>query len=741
MKTSAQKISRYLSRMLEIRGLATPETSYYAPLGELLNAIGDTLNPKVKTVEQLRNIGSGIPDFGLCTAEQLKRVKGDTARVEKPERGVVEAKKTADEIDKLLHSEQTAKYAKGYGLVLTTNYREFALVEQGEKGAIEMARYSLAVGEEEFWEMAKHPQKTAAVHADSLCEFLRRALIHKAPITSAEDVAVILASYAREALNLLEQGNESALNPLRTALEKALSMKFKENDGTHFFCSTLAQTIFYGLFSAWMETPARFDWRSAAFSVKTPVMSALFGEIVNPDRLGRLGLEKLLDGATAALNRVEDKESLFGGMGAGKAIQHFYEPFLADFDPDLRKKLGVWYTPPEIVRYMVERTDRVLREELNITDGLANDRVHVLDPCGGTGAYVAETLRRIYRTCQERGDGELAAQTVKDAASKRIFGFEILSASYVVAHWQIGALLAEIGAPLKKNERAAVYLTNSLTDWNEDKQIKLSIKGLEEEYQAANEIKREKPILVILGNPPYNAFAGLSPEEEEGLVAPYKEGLIKKWNIKKFNLDDLYVRFFRMAENRITKTGKGIVSFISNYSYTSEPSFVVMRQSLLKNFDKLWIENMHGDRNKTEYAPDGRSSDTIFAMRGVSPGIRQGIVIALAVKTGDSEKPATVHYRDDLHEAKADERRAQLLASLDDKNFEQQYQKAVPQEWNKFSFRPMSVSADFLRWPSLVSIAVNVYNGPIERRSMSLIRFPNESQDIINAIQSYLRKV
>ena len=115
---------------------------------------------------------------------------------------------------------------------------------------------------------------------------------------------------------------------------------------------------------------------------------------------------------------------------------------------------------------------------------------------------------------------------------------------YVVAHWQIGALLAEIGAPLKKNERAAVYLTNSLTDWNEDKQIKLSIKGLEEEYQAANEIKREKPILVILGNPPYNAFAGLSPEEEEGLVAPYKEGLIKKWNIKKFNLDDLYVRFF-----------------------------------------------------------------------------------------------------------------------------------------------------------------------------------------------------
>ena len=170
---------------------------------------------------------------------------------------------------------------------------------------------------------------------------------------------------------------------------------------------------------------------------------------------------------------------------------------------------------------------------------------------------MAETLRRIYRTCQERGDGELAAQTVKDAASKRIFGFEILSASYVVAHWQIGALLAEIGAPLKKNERAAVYLTNSLTDWNEDKQIKLSIKGLEEEYQAANEIKREKPILVILGNPPYNAFAGLSPEEEEGLVAPYKEGLIKKWNIKNSIWTIYMCVFFVWLKTVLPKRAKG----------------------------------------------------------------------------------------------------------------------------------------------------------------------------------------
>ena len=149
-------------------------------------------------------------------------------------------------------------------------------------------------------------------------------------------------------------------------------------------------------------------------------------------------------------------------------------------------------------------------------------------------------------------------------------------------------------------------------------------------------LNAKKPILVILGNPPYNAFAGLSPEEEEGLVAPYKEGLIKKWNIKKFNLDDLYVRFFRMAENRITKTGKGIVSFISNYSYTSEPSFVVMRQSLLKILTSSGLRICTATATNRIRAGRTLKRHDICHAR-VSPGIRQGIVIALAVKTGDSE--------------------------------------------------------------------------------------------------------
>ena len=704
-----------------MRAVATPETGCYSALEELINALGDELRPKVKVVSQPRNTGAGIPDFGLYTAQQLRRMKGG-GTPEKPERGAVEIKGPADDIDALLKTEQVERYACAYGLVLVTNYRAFVLADVRDGKVTEIRRFVIAESEAEFWEKTEHPKKTADDYGDNVCEFLRRVLIYCAPLVSPQDIAVMLASYAREALGIIDGADEnSSVVRLRTAMESALDMTFSGEKGTHFFNSTLVQTIFYGLFAAWMEETGVFDWRLAAHKMKVPVMRDLFYEIASPGRLDSLGLMSLLDGATADLNRVQDKESLFVSMNAGVAVRHFYEPFLTEFDPELRKNLGVWYTPPEIVRYMVERVDRVLKTELGKADGLADEDVFVLDPCGGTGAYVAEVLRHIHETCKNRGDGDGAAATVKQAAKERIFGFEIIPASYVISHWQIGALLSEMGEPFGENERAAIYLTNSLTNWNVDKKISLGLPGLEEDRDAANNIKREKPVLVVLGNPPYNAFSGTSPQEEAGLVEPYKKDLIKKWGIKKFNLDDLYVRFFRMAQNRITKTGRGIVSFISNYSYAEEPSFVVMREKLLKSFDKIWIENMHGDRNKSERAPDGNSSDTVFAMRGFSPGIRQGVVIGLMLKTSDSEKPALVRYRDDIDAAAADERRVQLLASLDAKDFDSHYEIADPQEWNKLSFRPLGVGENFLQWMSLDALYQEMENGMVEARRGGLI--------------------
>ncbi len=228
---------------------------------------------------------------------------------------------------------------------------------------------------------------------------------------------------------------------------------------------------------------------------------------------------------------------------------------------------------------MVERVDSVLRSELDIADGLADQSVIVLDPCCGTGSYVVEVLRRIEKTLIEKGKTALTANAVKKAAMERVFGFEIMPAPYVISHLQVGIALQQIGAPLAEgaNERAAVYLTNSLTGWEPPtgpKQHIIAYPQLEDERDAAEEVKRKKPIIVVLGNPPYNAFAGVSPAEEMGLVEPYKEGLVAEWKIKKFNLDDLYVRFFRIAERRITEGKPGLVS---SRSFLTFPTLRTLR--------------------------------------------------------------------------------------------------------------------------------------------------------------------
>ena len=210
-------------------------------------------------------------------------------------------------------------------------------------------------------------------------------------------------------------------------------------------------------------------------------------------------------------------------------MQYFYEPFLAAYDPVLRKRLGVWFTPPDVVRYMVARIDKVLREQLHVANGFADPNVFVLDPCCGTGAFLVEVLRQIETTLKANGGDALTAEDIKTAAMERVFGFELLPAPFVVSHLQLGLLLQNLGAPLseKLHERVGVYLTNALTGWNPPKgpKQKLMFPEMEEERDAAELVKRDKTILVVLGNPPYYAFAGVSPEEEQGLVEPYKEGL------------------------------------------------------------------------------------------------------------------------------------------------------------------------------------------------------------------------
>ena len=747
---SVHPIESYLAKLAEIRasGHATDETSFYPAIEGLLSEIGNRLKPRVRPILQLKNRGAGLPDGGLFTQDQLKKnAVPDDFTVQPPNRGVVEVKGLSEDTSKTIQSDQVKKYLRAYGQVLLTNYREFRVVVLGKDDKPRTLEvFTLAKNEAAFWALAAHPRKAEGEVGKTLEEFLTRALLSAVPITSPDVLASFLASYAREALAKIEpRSSLKELEDVRKALEEALGLKFeselsteKENNrGKHFFRSTLVQTLFYGLFSAWVlwsREPGRrkgdqFEWKSAVWSLQVPMIRALFERLVTPSHVRSLGLEELLSLTGEVLNRV-DTSAFFQRFEEDTAVQYFYEPFLEAFDPELRKQLGVWYTPREIVRYMVERVDTVLRTELGLPSGLADPNVYVLDPACGTGAYLVEVLDRIHRTLkEERGEDALTPQQLKQAAKERVFGFEILPAPYVIAHLQLGMYLQRAHAPLTeehegKRERAGVYLTNALTGWEPpDKQkARLPFQEFEEEREEADTVKRDKPILVVLGNPPYNAFAGVSPTEEDGLVEPYKEGLIKDWGIKKFNLDDLYIRFFRLAERRIAeKSHRGVVCFISNMSWVREPSFVVLRKHLFNAFNKVWIENLHGNRKISEYAPDGRTSETVFAVAGFSPGIQQGVATTLWVKSGDCSG-AEVLFRDDHNAAKAEDRRKGLLESLNAERFNSKYTNAFPTAENRYSFWPEDVSDAYSEWPKITDLcAESPSNGLMEKRGGALI--------------------
>jgi SAM-dependent methyltransferase len=529
-------VETYLSEMRELRSAraGVKEITYYTALANLLDEVGKTLKPRVRCVLQLQNRGGGNPDGGLFTADQFPKGSDEPAGAGIPSRGVIEIKSTSEDAWITADGEQVSKYWGRYNQVLVTNYRDFVLVGRDSEGRqIKLETYRLARDEAQFWSDARHPGKKAALIGQSFIEFLKRALLLAAPLDSAPDLAWFLASYAHEAKFRIEHGEYPGLATVRTAVEEALGMTFEGTKGDHFFRSTLVQTLFYGMFSAWVlwskshpSRTARFDWRLSDQHLRVPILRKLFREVADPGSMESMDLNEVLDWAAATLNRVE-RGKFFETFEERHAVQYFYEPFLEAFDPELRKDLGVWYTPTEIVDYMVERVDRVLREELGLPDGLADKNVYVLDPCCGTGAYLVSVLNRIAETLREKGGDALLAQDLKEAAIQRVFGFEILPAPFVVAHLQLGLLMQHLGAPFAdrgKKERASVFLTNSLTGWEPlVKPKKLPFVELEEERDRADEVKREKPILVILGNPPYNSFAGIAKvTEERGLSEAYR---------------------------------------------------------------------------------------------------------------------------------------------------------------------------------------------------------------------------
>jgi hypothetical protein len=726
-------LARYLSEMGRIResGEASSETSFYPALSQLLNQIGARLDPSVHCVITPKNRGGGIPDGGLFLKRSLHPDESeDPLAIRVPERGVIEVKALSASLDRLAQSAQVIRYLQRYGQVLLTNYREFLLVRLGPTGEVVKAEaLSIAASESAFWDLT---ESAIADLEEEVSEFLGRALLADAPLSSPQDLAGFLAAYARIARTRIEKvGMTRELETLKTALEDALGLRFEGQSGDEFFRSALVQTLFYGVFASWVnwsnanptDRVSRFSWRTAGWTFKVPMVRVLFDQLATPSNLPA-GLDEILNWTEDVFSRI-DRDQFFERFERREAIQYFYEPFLEAYDPKLRRELGVWYTPPEVVRYMVARVHEALQRDLGIELGLADDRVHVLDPCTGTGSFLIEALRTATEVLEEVHGDDLVAQQVKEAALQRFHGFEILPAPFIITHLQLGLFLAELGAPLEgeAGERPSVYLTNALTGWVDDPEQLLPFEEFRTERQAAGDVKRAKPILVVIGNPPYNGFTGVGEELEGDLVAPYKEGLSESpWEITKNKLDDYYVRFFRVAERRIAElTGRGIISFISNFGWLGDPSAVLMRRHLLNAFDRIYVDNLNGDSRETgKKTPDGDPDPSIFSSKLSRSGIQVGAAISLLVRDRDSASRAEpkVMYRDLWGPAKA----AELEESLDRHQDELPYEELLPAESNWYRLRRWRPRPGYESWPSLVDLArVRPELGLNENRGEALI--------------------
>lgn len=757
MNAPTRLVADYGTQIAQLSGSAsTTEATFYPAIQALLSGVlHESKLPfevRTNTSQQRAARGTDLPDLAFFDgASDAVVVLGEVKALR------VELEDFARSTER---RDQIGRYLAQTGVVLLTNVRAFGLLVidpafQGDGPVPPAHRRLLEVVE--LWPSASavaqgRPPLTGA--AAGLAELLETAVTEFAPIARPESLARILARLARRAKDSLPAKFSQAVQPLLEDFAKALGIHFEGEEGEEFLRSSLIQTAFYGVFAAWTlwrhsGEPRRFRWEDLGDYLKIPFLGELFHEFRHPQRLRELGLAHHLERATAALSRV-DTDRFFArfavadlrvgrdtsSSSATSAILYFYEPFLEAFDPVLRKKLGVWYTPQEIVRYQVRKVERLLREELGCDRGFADDRVVVLDPCCGTGAYLIEVLRCIAEQLEVEGSGALLGRKLLDALCRRVVGFEILTAPFVIAQLQVYLILSSLGTEPDASHRPAIFLTNALTGWEGLEQLRLQFPELQQEHDAARRIKREAKIIVILGNPPYDRFAGVPIEEEADLVDHYKgirrnskgkqlgnSELYARFGVRKNLLNELYVRFFRLAEVRIgERAEQGVVSWISNYSFLAGRSHPLMRESLLHSFDSIWIDNLNGDKYRTGKAipqglPGEESADqSVFTTEQDARGIQVGTAITTLLKRKsprEKKSQAQIYFRDFWGRSLA--KRQALVESLDFGDLAvrerrrlaalphgpRDYESVVPTALNRWRMVPTSFSGGYEDWPAL----------------------------------------
>lgn len=619
-------------------GAATEHT--YRPA---LQRFVESLGPSARAINEPRRVACGAPDFLVSRGEAPL--------------GHIETKDIGAPLDELADSEQMLRYREALPNLILTDYLDFRWFVNGE------LRLRASMGVIERGKLRPAPD------GDVATEKLLQAFLN-APgfsIRSPEELARRLAGSAQLARQSIASAlaSEPEHGILRQQVEAFRKVLLQDLTDAQ-FADMYAQTICYGLFSArcMHAGPQPFSRQTAPFDLPAtnPFLRWLFTHIAGPDLDERIAWT--VDATIDLLLRT-DVAAVLAGFGQGDGRQdpvfHFYETFLADYDPALRTRRGVYYTPQPVVRFIVACVDELLRSRFSLRDGLADTsmvsgrgkkvathRVLILDPATGTGAFLHEVVARIHAGFA--GNEGIWPTYVTQHLLPRLFGFELLVAPYTVAHFKLALQLGATGYRFPTRERLRVYLTNTLEEAHAAAGLPLFAQQLAEEANAASAVKRERPVMVILGNPPYSGHSSNDGEWIRGLLHGH-DSLTGSETQNYFEADgkplgernpkwlnDDYVKFLRFAQWRIEQTGYGVVAFITNNGYLENPTFRGMRQALLQTFNEAYVLNLHGDSKKGERAPGGGKDENVF-------DIQQGVAIGIFVKSKRKGAPA-VHYCD-----------------------------------------------------------------------------------------------
>lgn len=637
-------VSEYINKLLvEFATRQALEHSYRPALKSLFESIDE----KIRAQNDPSRSEYGAPDFVIFDKNNLSLI-----------RGYAETKDINVDLDKTIKTEQIKRYL-GYSNLLVTNYLEFRFFRNGNLNQI------IAIGKFENSRIIPFEENYPLLEREI------KAFLEGSPetITSAVRLAEIMGGKAARirdnVIKYLKEQNDKnqELQRIYNVMQELLVHDLTVEK----FADMYAQTLVYGLFVAryFDETPEDFTRQEARdlIPASNPFLRHFFDHIagVNFDKRLQYIVDELCDvfAVSAVREIVTQHYDMFGEAVDKDPVIHFYEDFLKEYDPELKKNMGAYYTPVPVVQFIIRAVDEILKKEFNLAQGLADTtkieqqimqqgtkskrtihRVQLLDPAVGTATFLNETVKYIHE--KFKGQEGVWESYVEKELLPRLHGFELMMAPYTIAHLKLAMTFKDTGIS-HFDHRLGVYLTNTLEEGIKDQRDLFGAMGLADaiskEAHSANKIKHDMPIMVVIGNPPYSISSSNKGEWIQNLVDVYKKSLGEQ-NIN--SLSDDYIKFIRFAEYMIGKNGSGIVALITNNSFIDGITHRQMRKHLLETFDDIYILDLHGNAKKKETAIDGGKDENVF-------DIQQGVSINIFVRKDEKKKELGNVYHANLY--------------------------------------------------------------------------------------------